>query len=155
MQGDNDDDSEVGNRDDSDMTTAGAAGCSEFITVLVPLNTSSLTQCQRFDHAQAHKAVRPVPATTPFAVIRSTFLKSLPLEESRFLITTNIGKNCGMVTMADDNTSAPKTTWSSFVTQIYMTDRRPVNSSYDYRAIEEKAREVTKDNHGAYSLLPN
>ncbi len=52
--------------------------------------------------------------------------------------------------MADDNSSAPKTTWSSFLTQIYLTDRRPVNGSYDHRAVEEKAREVTKDNHGTY-----
>jgi isopentenyl diphosphate isomerase/L-lactate dehydrogenase-like FMN-dependent dehydrogenase len=52
--------------------------------------------------------------------------------------------------MANDNAFAPKTTWSSFLSQIYLTDRRPVNSSYDYRAIEEKAREVTKDNHAAY-----
>jgi hypothetical protein len=53
--------------------------------------------------------------------------------------------------MTHDNSSAPKTTWSSFLSQIYLTDRRPVNGSYDYRVIEEKAREVTKDNHGAYS----
>jgi hypothetical protein len=53
--------------------------------------------------------------------------------------------------MTIDDSSAPKTTWSSFLSQIYLTDRRPVNGSYDYRAIEEKAREVTKDNHGAYS----
>ena len=52
--------------------------------------------------------------------------------------------------MSNDNTSAPKTTWSSFLSQIYMSDRRPVNGSYDYRAIEEKAREVTKDTHGTY-----
>jgi hypothetical protein len=54
--------------------------------------------------------------------------------------------------MANDNSSAPKTTWSTFLSQIYVTDMRPVNGSYDYRAIEEKAREVTKDNHGAYCL---
>ena len=53
--------------------------------------------------------------------------------------------------MTIDNASAPKTTWSSFLSQIYLTDRRPVNGSYDYRVIEEKAREVTKDNHGTYS----
>jgi hypothetical protein len=53
--------------------------------------------------------------------------------------------------MTDDNSSAPKTTWSSFQSQIYLTDSRPVNGSYGFRAIEEKAREVTKDNHGAYS----
>ena len=53
--------------------------------------------------------------------------------------------------MAIDNASSPKTTWSSFLSQIYLTDKRPVNGSYDYRAIEEKAREVTKDNHGAHS----
>jgi hypothetical protein len=52
--------------------------------------------------------------------------------------------------MADDNIPAPKTTWSSFVTQIYLSDRRPINGSYDYRAIEAKAREVTKDNRGTY-----
>jgi len=52
--------------------------------------------------------------------------------------------------MANDSLSAPKTTWSAFLSQIYMTDRRPVNGSYDYRAIEEKAREVTKHNHAAY-----
>ena len=51
--------------------------------------------------------------------------------------------------MAIDNASAPKTTWSSFLFQIYLTDRRPVNGSYDYRAIEEKARDVTKVNRGA------
>jgi isopentenyl diphosphate isomerase/L-lactate dehydrogenase-like FMN-dependent dehydrogenase len=53
--------------------------------------------------------------------------------------------------MASDNSSAPKTTWSSFLSQIYITDRRPVNGSYDYRAVEEKAREVTKDNHAAFN----
>ncbi|KAH9033599.1 FMN-dependent alpha-hydroxy acid dehydrogenase [Lactarius pseudohatsudake] len=52
--------------------------------------------------------------------------------------------------MADGNPPAPKTTWSSFLSQIYLTDRRPVNGSYDYRAIEEKAREVTKDYHAAF-----
>ncbi|KAI9442960.1 FMN-dependent dehydrogenase [Lactarius indigo] len=52
--------------------------------------------------------------------------------------------------MAGDNPSAPITTWSSFLSQIYLTDRRPVNGSYDYRAIEEKAREVTKDYHAAF-----
>jgi lactate 2-monooxygenase len=52
--------------------------------------------------------------------------------------------------MADDNIPAPKTTWSSFVTQIYLSDRRPINGSYDYRAIEAKAREVTKDNRAAF-----
>ncbi|KAH9060161.1 FMN-dependent alpha-hydroxy acid dehydrogenase [Lactarius vividus] len=41
--------------------------------------------------------------------------------------------------MADDNL---KTTWSSLLTQIYLTDRRPVNGSYDHRAVEEKAREL-------------
>ena len=55
--------------------------------------------------------------------------------------------------MANDNASAPKTAWSSFLSEIYLTDRRPVNGSYDYRVIEEKARAVTKDNRGAYSLL--
>ncbi|KAH9040227.1 FMN-dependent alpha-hydroxy acid dehydrogenase [Lactarius hengduanensis] len=52
--------------------------------------------------------------------------------------------------MADDNSSAPETTWSSLLTQIYLTDRRPVNGSYDHRAVEAKAREVTKSNHAAY-----
>ncbi|KAH8980564.1 FMN-dependent alpha-hydroxy acid dehydrogenase [Lactarius akahatsu] len=52
--------------------------------------------------------------------------------------------------MADGNPPAPKTTWSSFLSQIYLTDRRPVNGSYDYRAVEEKAREVTKDYHAAF-----
>ncbi|KAH8982195.1 FMN-dependent alpha-hydroxy acid dehydrogenase [Lactarius hatsudake] len=48
--------------------------------------------------------------------------------------------------MADDNPPDPKTTWSSLLTQVYLTDRRPVNGSYDHRAIEAKAREVTKNN---------
>ncbi|KAF8262090.1 FMN-dependent alpha-hydroxy acid dehydrogenase [Lactarius quietus] len=30
---------------------------------------------------------------------------------------------------------------------------RPVNGSYDFRGIEEKAREVTKDNHAAYMYI--
>ncbi|KAH8980530.1 FMN-dependent alpha-hydroxy acid dehydrogenase [Lactarius akahatsu] len=50
--------------------------------------------------------------------------------------------------MAGGNSSALKTTWSSFLSEIYLTDRRPVDGSYDYRAVEEKAREVTKDYHG-------
>ena len=57
--------------------------------------------------------------------------------------------------MANDNASAPKTTWSSFLSQIYLTDRRPVNGSYEFRAIEKKAREVTKEYHCAYSLHAN
>ncbi|KAH8980568.1 FMN-dependent dehydrogenase-domain-containing protein [Lactarius akahatsu] len=52
--------------------------------------------------------------------------------------------------MADDNPPAPKPTWSSLFTQIYLTDSHPVNGSYDYRAVEAKAREVTKGNHAAY-----
>ncbi len=51
-------------------------------------------------------------------------------------------------TIADDNSSTPQTTWSSYISQIYVTGTRPVDGSYDYRAVEEKAREVTKDNHG-------
>ena len=54
--------------------------------------------------------------------------------------------------MANNNAFTPKTTWSSFLSQIYLTDRRPVNGSYEFRAIEKKARQVTKDYHRAYSL---
>jgi hypothetical protein len=48
----------------------------------------------------------------------------------------------------------PRTTWTQYVTQIYMTGNRPVIGSYDYRVIEAKAREAMKDNlracpHGA------
>lgn len=53
--------------------------------------------------------------------------------------------------MVEDDSFTVQTTWSSFLAQIYTTGRRPVNGSYDYYAIEEKAREVTKDNNrGAY-----
>ncbi|KAF8264844.1 FMN-dependent alpha-hydroxy acid dehydrogenase [Lactarius quietus] len=52
--------------------------------------------------------------------------------------------------MVEDDTLTVKTTWSSFLAQIYTTGRRPINGSYDYYAIEEKAREVTKDNNPAY-----
>ncbi|KAH9073457.1 FMN-dependent alpha-hydroxy acid dehydrogenase [Lactarius deliciosus] len=52
--------------------------------------------------------------------------------------------------MADDNPPAPKTTWSSLLSQVYLTDMRPVNGSYDHRAVEAKAREVMKSNHVAY-----
>ncbi|KAI0265625.1 FMN-dependent alpha-hydroxy acid dehydrogenase [Gloeopeniophorella convolvens] len=43
-----------------------------------------------------------------------------------------------------------KTTWSSYLTQLYIKGQTPVNGSFDYRAVEEKAREVTKDNRAAY-----
>lgn len=56
--------------------------------------------------------------------------------------------------MTNDTASAPKTTWTSFLSQIYLSGRRPVNGSYDYRAIEEKAREVTKDNRGTCQPSP-
>jgi hypothetical protein len=49
--------------------------------------------------------------------------------------------------MVEDDTLTVKTSWSSFLAQIYTTGRRPINGSYDYYAIEEKAREVTKDNN--------
>ncbi|KAI0298114.1 FMN-dependent alpha-hydroxy acid dehydrogenase [Multifurca ochricompacta] len=45
---------------------------------------------------------------------------------------------------------APQTTWSRYLTQIYMTGQRPLIGSYDHRNVEAKAREATKDNHAAY-----
>ena len=42
--------------------------------------------------------------------------------------------------MGTDDALVPKTTWSSFFSQFYLTDRRPVNGSYDYRALEENAK---------------
>ena len=59
-----------------------------------------------------------------------------------------------LLTMANGNVSvsAPMTTWSSFLSQIFETDRRPINGSYEFRAIEKKAREVTKEYHCAYLL---
>ena len=54
------------------------------------------------------------------------------------------------LTMVEDDTFTVTTTWSSFLAQIYTTGRRPINGSYDYYAVEEKAREVTKDNHCMY-----
>ncbi|KAI0246396.1 FMN-dependent alpha-hydroxy acid dehydrogenase [Lactifluus subvellereus] len=44
----------------------------------------------------------------------------------------------------------PKTTWSQYLSQIYTIGQPPVTGSYDYRVVEEKARESTKDNHAAY-----
>ena len=44
------------------------------------------------------------------------------------------------------DTLTPRTTWSQYVTQIYMAGKRPVIGSYDYRLIEAKAREELKDN---------
>ena len=80
-----------------------------------------------------------------FTRISSSRFASLPI--------TPLDTPHNSTTMANDNAFSPKTAWSSFLSEIYLTDRRPVNGSYDYRAIEEKAREVTKDNRGAYSLL--
>ena len=42
----------------------------------------------------------------------------------------------------------PKTTWSQYLSQIYAIGRPPVSGSYDYRVVEEKTRELMKDNHG-------
>ncbi|KAN0139615.1 hypothetical protein V8E53_002277 [Lactarius tabidus] len=47
-----------------------------------------------------------------------------------------------------DNAPAPKT-WPSFLSQICLTDRRLVNSQYDYRAIEV-AHEVIKGSLAVY-----
>jgi hypothetical protein len=41
--------------------------------------------------------------------------------------------------------------WSQYGAEIYMMEKRPVNGSYDYRLVEEKAHEAMKDNRGAWS----
>lgn len=52
--------------------------------------------------------------------------------------------------MTDDSLT-PQTTWSQYTAEIYLTAKRPVIGSYDHRVIEARAREATKDNHGALS----
>ena len=42
----------------------------------------------------------------------------------------------------------PKTTWSQYLSQIYTIGQPPIIGSYDYRVVEEKARESMKDNLG-------
>lgn len=48
----------------------------------------------------------------------------------------------------------PQTTWSQYTAEIYLTGKRPIIGSYDHRVVEARAREATKDNHGAFTLLP-
>jgi lactate 2-monooxygenase len=45
----------------------------------------------------------------------------------------------------------PQTTWSQYTTEIYLSGKPPIIGSYDYRVVEERAREATKDNHCAFS----
>ena len=45
----------------------------------------------------------------------------------------------------------PQTTWSQYTAEIYLTGKRPIIGSYDYRVVEARAREVTKDNHCAFA----
>ncbi|KAI0292446.1 FMN-dependent alpha-hydroxy acid dehydrogenase [Russula brevipes] len=54
--------------------------------------------------------------------------------------------------MASDP-STPQTTWSQYSTEIYTVAKRPVNGSYDYRLVEEKAQEAMKDNLDAYMYV--
>ena len=48
----------------------------------------------------------------------------------------------------------PKTTWSRYLSQIYTIGQIPVIGSYDYRVVEEKARESMKDNLGTRDHTP-
>jgi hypothetical protein len=38
----------------------------------------------------------------------------------------------------------PQTTWSQYLVQVYANGETSVIGSYDYRILEEKAREATK-----------
>jgi hypothetical protein len=45
----------------------------------------------------------------------------------------------------------PQATWSQYSTEIYLTGKRPIIGSYDYRVVEARAREATKDNPCAFA----
>ncbi|ETW82228.1 lactate 2-monooxygenase [Heterobasidion irregulare TC 32-1] len=49
-----------------------------------------------------------------------------------------------------ENGETPPETWSSFMADIYRNKNPPVNTTYDFDKLEEKAREVTKDYHAAF-----
>lgn len=48
----------------------------------------------------------------------------------------------------------PKTEWSRYMLSIYQGRKPPSIGSYDVAKLEEKAREVTKEYHGASMGLP-
>ena len=52
-----------------------------------------------------------------------------------------------------DDPLTPQTTWSQYTTEVYLMGKHPIIGSYDYRVVEERAREATKDNHGAFAPL--
>jgi|SRR6266404_9933939 len=93
------------------------------------------------NNAVGHRRGYPLPCFLPFSRITPS---------SRYKLLDTFTTFLTSPTMADDKPSAIKTTWTPFIGQIYVTDRRPVNGSYDYRAVEKKARQVMKGNHGAY-----
>lgn len=53
-----------------------------------------------------------------------------------------------------ENGETPPETWSSFMADIYRNKTPPVNTTYDFDKLEEKAREVTKDYHGTHHIQP-
>ena len=50
-----------------------------------------------------------------------------------------------------DDPLTPQTTWSQYTAEVYLMGKRPIIGSYDHRVVEERAREATKDNHGAFA----
>ena len=42
-----------------------------------------------------------------------------------------------------ENDETPPETWASFMADIYRNKNPPVNTTYDFDKLEEKAREVT------------
>ena len=53
------------------------------------------------------------------------------------------------------NFSSTEPTWSSYMVQVYSSGKPPVNSSHNIEKVTEKAREVTKDNHGPSADPPS